>query len=235
MHRFYLPPQNFRSDSVESDDKAFINQLAKVLRAKHGDKFAFFDDSGDEILAQLTELDKKSAKFLIIDRRRGSSEPKRRVTLYQSLIKKDKFDWVVQKAVELGAAKIVPVISEHCVVRELSAAKADRYEQIIKEATEQCGGVRLAEMAQPQKYSAAIKAAAVSRGAKLIAYEKQPSAEFGLIDADEAHIFIGPEGGYSEGEIREAGKAGLSVCSLGPRILRAETAAVAALSKLLIP
>ena len=233
MHRFYLPPQNFRSDFVVSDDKAFISQLAKVLRAKHGDKFTLFDDSGDEILAQLTDLDKKSAKFLIIDRKRGSAEPEKRITLYQSLIKKDKFDWVVQKAVELGAARIVPVISEHSIVRELSEAKLARYEEIIKEATEQCGGARLAEITQPMKYSAAIKLAAKERGAKIIAYEKKIGAELDDIADDEIHLFIGPEGGYSESEIAEAQKASIVPVSLGKRILRAETAAIAALAKLL--
>ena len=234
MQRFYLPPENFLPDFIEAHDKDLLNQLSKVLRAKHGDKFAFFDDSGDEILAQLTELDKKAARFLIIDRRPGPAEPSKRVTLYQALIKKDKLDWVVQKAVELGAAKIVPVVCEHSIVRELSAPKLARYEQIIKEAIEQCGGVRLAEIAAPMTFSAAIKSAAQARGAKIIAYEKETLKDFGDLAAEEIHLFIGPEGGFSEREIIQAKDAGIKAVSLGSRILRAETAAVAALSCLLI-
>ncbi len=233
MQRFYLPSADFIGDFIESDDKEFVSQLNKVLRAKHGDKFEFFDDSGDAMLSQLTDLERGRARFLIIDRRKGKAEPDIRVTLYQSLVKKDKFDWIVQKTVELGAAKIVPVISEHSIVRELSEAKLARYEEIIKEATEQCGGVRLAEICRPMKYSAAIKLAAAGRGTKLIAYEKETANDLRDIEASEIHLFVGPEGGYSESEISEALAANVAPISLGKRILRAETAAIVALARLL--
>lgn len=233
MHRFYLPPENFRGDYIISTSPELVNQLAKVLRAKHGDKFIFFNNTESEFIGQLVELGKKEVKFLIIDSKPGKREPVRQVTLYQSLLKSDKFDWLIQKAVELGVKKIVPVYSRYSIVKDITPAKRKRYEEIIKEATEQCGGVRLVEFSSVISFAEAIEQAGKIAGAKIIAWERE--TEYSLADAatDEVQLFIGPEGGYSEEEIEAAKNHQIVPVSLGKRILRAETAAIASLSKLL--
>jgi len=233
MHRFYQPAENFRGNYVISDDAELINQLAKVLRARHGDKFAIFNDSQFEFTSQLVELGKKEVKFLVIDQQPGSREPARHVTLYQSILKSDKFDWLIQKAVELGVSKIVPVVSRYSIVKDISSSKRKRYEDIIKEATEQCGGVRLAQFSSIMNFDAAIEEAGKQAGAKLIAWEKE--TEYDLADASTEFIqlFIGPEGGYATEEIEAAKNRQIVPVTLGKRILRAETAAIAALAKLL--
>lgn len=233
MHRFYLSPTCFRGDYVVSGNLELINQLAKVLRARHGDKFQIFNNSEFEYVGQLVELGKKEVKFLIIDQRSGRREPARQITLYQAILKSDKFDWLIQKAVELGVQRIVPVISCHSIVKDISASKRKRYEEIIKEATEQCGGVRLPELAPVMDFASAIESAGKQSGAKIIAWEKE--TEYNLADAAtaEVQLFIGPEGGYSTEEIEEAKNKQIIPVTLGNRILRAETAAIAALAKLL--
>ncbi|MFA6526576.1 MAG: RsmE family RNA methyltransferase [Candidatus Buchananbacteria bacterium] len=233
MHRFYLPPENFRGDYIISNDLELINQLAKVLRARHGDKFLVFNNSESEFVSQLVELSKKEVKFLIIDQQPGAREPSRKITLYQSLLKSDKFDWLIQKAVELGVSRIVPVYSKYCIVKDITAGKRKRYEDIIKEATEQCGGVRLPLLAYVIDFKTAIEEAGKLSGAKLIAWEKE--TEYDLADAatEDIQLFIGPEGGYSEEEIEAAKNRQIVPVTLGKRILRAETAAIAALAKLL--
>jgi len=233
MHRFYLPQACFKGDYIVSNEPAFINQLVKVLRARHGDKFIFFNGAEFEYIGQLTELGKKEARLLIIDAKPGRRELARQVTLYQSLLKSDKFDWLIQKAVELGVKKIVPVYSRYSIVKEITQAKRKRYEEIIKEATEQCGGVRLAELSAVMSFADAVEQAERIAGAKVIAWERE--TEYSLADAatDEVQLFIGPEGGYSEEEIETAKNHQIVPVSLGKRILRAETAAIASLAKLL--
>lgn len=233
MHRFYLPLDNFHENYVISGDLELINQLSKVLRARHGDKFVIFNNSESEYIVQLVELGKKGVKFLIIDQRLGGREPLRHITLYQSLLKSDKLDWLIQKAVELGVYRIVPVVSRYCVAKSISPAKQARYQNIIKEAAEQCGAVRLPELSAVADFNSAIEEAGKQAGAKLIAWEKE--TEYALADAatDDIQLFIGPEGGYSEEEIEAAKNRQIIPVTLGRRILRAETAAIAALAKLL--
>jgi 16S rRNA (uracil1498-N3)-methyltransferase len=180
----------------------------------------------------MVELGKKK-QVLIIDEYQGKREPARQVTLYQSLLKSDKFDWLIQKAVELGVTKIIPVVSQYCIVKDISPAKRVRYNDIIKEATEQCGGAKLAELAPVTKFADAIELAFKAGGAKVIAWENE--TDYALADAatDVVQLFIGPEGGYSAEEIEAAKNRQIIPVTLGKRILRAETAAIAALAKLL--
>jgi 16S rRNA (uracil1498-N3)-methyltransferase len=234
MQRFYLPQENFSSQRIISEDKKLIIQLAKVLRAKHGDRFLLFYGDGREFLAQLISLTTKKAEFLIVDEVLGRKELDREIVLYQSLLKADKLDWVIQKAVELGVSRIVPVISEYCITRSISAGKKTRYEQIIKEATEQCGGSRLAIFSNPISYLQAVATLGSEPAHNLIAWEKSDTEQPEVKEKKNINLFIGPEGGYSEAEIASAEENGLVVFSLGKRILRAETAAIVALARLVV-
>ena len=231
MQRFFIPKEDFSGDYIVSRDKGLIGQLKKVLRAKEGDKFWLFEGSGLEYLGQLIELSANQAKFLIIDRRQGIAEANSQIVLYQSLIKADKFEWVLQKATELGVAAVVPVVSARSIVRQVTPAKMKRYQEILKEATEQCGGAVIPELSLPVSFIDAVKHSAKQPGVKMIAWEKEGEAD--LIKAKDSCIFIGPEGGFTEEEISLAKDSGITPVSLGKRILRAETAAIASLAKLL--
>ena len=156
MQRFYLLPENFSGDYIVSKDAILIKQLISVLRVKEGAKFSVFSGDGREKLAQLIELSKKQARFLIIGDEPGKREPQREIHLYMALVKADKLDWIVQKATELGVAGITPFVSSRCVAKDLSPAKLSRLKQIAKEATEQCGGCRLPEISPAKNLKLAI-------------------------------------------------------------------------------
>jgi len=233
MHRFFLGRDHFFGNYIMANEKEVISQLARVLRAKEGERFIVFCGDGLEYVCQLTELSKSQAKFLIIDERPGEREPGRFITLYPSLLKSDKFEWLLQKTTELGVSRITPIVSAHCVIKEISPAKFKRYQEIIREATEQCGGARLPQLDQAISLRRAISRVAPEPGEKYIAWEKAKESEV-ITAGDETsplHLFIGPEGGYSEEEVEEAADKGILAVSLGKRILRAETAGIFAVAR----
>jgi len=232
MHRFYLPADTFSGDYVSSSDKGLILQITKVLLAKEGDRFWLFDGLGYEYLGQIIELSNSRVRFLLIDKKQSTHEPASQITLYQSLLKSDKLEWVMQKAAELGVKEIVPVISSRSIVRQITSVKLERYQEILKEATEQCGGAIMPKLSLAIDFREAIKLAAKADGLKFIAWEKETSRP--IETAEKINIFIGPEGGFSEEEIDLAKNNGIEPVTLGKRILRAETAAIASLAKLLL-
>ena len=230
MQRFYLEPSNFRGDYIFSQDKKLIHQLMKVLRSKEGERFFIFDGSGDEYLSQLVTLDKQQVRFLIIDKKASSSDKKGSLTLYCSLIKPERFEIMLQKCTELGVEEVVPVVSHYSVIKDVASARRRRFNDIIKEATEQCGASRFMKLGEVKHFNQALIDCQNSPGSKIIAYEKEKSIQLGSLDSSyfeqESQIFIGPEGGFSSDEIAASREAGLTVVGLGQRILRAETAAI---------
>jgi len=235
MFRFYYDQKI--TDSFQITDKEIINQIARVLRLKPGEHFILFDNSGFEFELEILTIDKNSVEVLLIDKIKCLKESDKNITLYLALLKKDNFELVVQKATEIGAKKIVPIITQNCVVKDFSGNKCERCLAIIKEATEQCGGCKLTELGSLTDYVKAITSLN-SKDSNLIAHEKvkaDPSAVLKeTAETKNINIFIGPEGGFTELEIEMAIKAGIKPISLGKRVLRAETAAISALSCLAI-
>ncbi len=231
MHRFYQPSEAFAGNYINSSDKKLISQLSNVLRAKEGEKFLFFDGSGEEYLSQLIELQNNFVKLLIIDKKKGEAELEKEIVLYPSLLKADKFEWMLQKVTELGVTKIVPVVSKRCIIDTISQAKFNRYGEIIKEATEQCGGCIIPSLQEPVVFESAVQIAANDNGCGFIAWEQEEEEQIPTsLRCDRVHFFIGPEGGYSKEEVDYALKNKIKAVSLGKRILRAETASIYALS-----
>jgi len=240
MQRFYQPPEAFAGNYINSNDKKFINQLIKVLRAREGERFIIFDNSDFEYMVQLVSLNYDLAKFLIIDKKKNQAETGKEIIIYPSLLKSDKFEWLLQKATELGVKKIVPVISQRSIVKNISNLKKERYGEIVKEATEQCGGAVIPKIDEEIDFDSAIRMLSKEEGLRLIAWEREKDTGIkeivGKLKAnDKIHVFVGPEGGYSDEEISFAIKNGLKTFSLGPRILRAETASIYILSLLASP
>ncbi|MEI6627383.1 MAG: RsmE family RNA methyltransferase [bacterium] len=235
MQRFYLSADLFKSDYINVVDREFCHQLKKVLRVQLGDRFGLFNGDGFEYIGQLVEVDDKQAVFLLIDKQFAKPDPEVDLTMYIGLLKADKFELVLQKCAELGVKRVVPVITERCIVRSISEQKLKRYQEIIKEAAEQCGANKLLELAPEVDLNFVLKNSAEKN--KFFAWEEATdlslAKELKNISGSVA-ILIGPEGGLSKNEAESAKKAKWQIVSLGRRILRAETAVLAVASVVMI-
>jgi 16S rRNA (uracil1498-N3)-methyltransferase len=211
--------------SVELDTGQ-TNYLGNVLRLGVGAELLVFDGQSGEWLARTAETGKKRMT-LTVERQTRGPEVIPDVWLAFAPIKRTQTDWLVQKATELGAAQLLPVITQRTVTERV---KLERLEAIAIEAAEQCGRTRLPEIADPVTLKQLL-AARDSDRRLYFAYEGGGEAARRAFIPGPALILIGPEGGFTEGE-REQIRAASNVTaiSLGPRILRAETAALAALA-----
>ena len=217
-----------REGSVLTLADAPANYLANVLRLQPGAQVKLFDDRSGEWLAQVTDVAKKRLT-LAVTRKLREREPVPDVWLLFAPIKKGPIDWLVEKATELGAARLVPVVTQRTNVERL---KLDRLRAHTVEAAEQCERTALPELAEPVKLAALLRDWPAER-ALFFADETggEPFAAAAAAHAGPAAILIGPEGGFTPDEaaaIRAFPQA--RGVSLGPRILRAETAAAAALA-----
>ena len=239
MHRFFVPPQTIRDDVVRFDP-ATAHQLHRVLRMRPGQHILVLDNRGFEYDVELVALEKRRAQGRIHARRPATGEPPFRLTLYQALLKKDNFEWVLQKCTEIGVTRFVPVITARTVVsgaKQPRANKWARWQRIIREAAEQSRRGALPELVAPLSFAEALADSQVCDHT-LIPWVGEGGIGLRPALASErpaevpprlhAGIFIGPEGGFTPDEITQARAAGVVPVTLGPRILRAETAAVAA-------
>lgn len=227
-HRFYAPPAQINGTQVTlAADEAY--HLSRVLRLGVGARVYAFDGCGNEYLCEITQLDKHAATLSIIEALTDTVESPLQLTLAQSLIKGDKFDWVVQKASELGVTRIVPLITEHSEIKraeERAENKLQRWRRIALEAVKQCGRRRLVEVAEPLPLTqfcamdaSQLKLILSERGGQHL--RALPSA------AASVTLAVAAEGGWSEAELAAATQHGFISVYLGARILRTETAAIA--------
>jgi 16S rRNA (uracil1498-N3)-methyltransferase len=216
-------------------------QLARVLRMQPGDELVLLDGSGQEYRSRLLHLDRRAGRAQVLAAQACLAEPHVHLTLYQCSLKQDKFEWVLQKGTELGVSHFVPVISERSIVRPAQALirKYERWRAIVREAAEQCGRGHIPELSEPLDWHAAVTSA---QGVRLLPWEEaqaMPSLSTVLQRVLQIEgslsILIGPEGGVSEQEAHLAQMHGWECVSLGPRILRAETAALVAVAITLAP
>lgn len=238
MQRFFLPNQT--GDPADAIDLTPLqHQLTRVLRAQPGDQVVVLDNLGNERLAQITAIQRRSISGRVLAVRPAPAEPTVQVTLYQCALKTDKLEWVWQKATELGVATLAPVISDRAIVRPADALnnKRPRWEAILREAAEQSGRGMLPQLTPPMTLREAL---AQPDGLRLVAYEAatgRPGLTTALAQAARpvraVSLLIGPEGGFTQDEVELAAALGWQVVSLGARTLRAETAALAALALIL--
>jgi 16S rRNA (uracil1498-N3)-methyltransferase len=207
-------------------DGAQANYLANVMRLKAGDPVRLFDDSTGEWLAEVADATRRSITLHLTARLR-EREAVPDLWLLFAPIKKGRIDWLVEKATELGAARLQPVITQRTIVDRLNF---DRLRAHAIEAAEQCDRTALPALAEPVKLSALLKGWDPAR-ALLFADESGGVPLADIARAGPAAILIGPEGGFTPDE-RDLIRAtpGAAAISLGPRILRAETAAAAAIA-----
>jgi 16S rRNA (uracil1498-N3)-methyltransferase len=253
MHRFYLPEAKLIvGQSVDLTPVA--RQLTRVLRLSPGAQIVLFNGDGHEYRTEVTGLGPGGAVGQILTACMPATEPPIGLTLYQCSLKGDKFEWVLQKGTELGVSCFVPVVSAHSIVRPVAALrkKYARWQAILREAAEQSGRVRVPTLAEPLSVERAIEGA---RGVRLLPYETAASVPSLSVAVETLHcnvskagegeeavetlhcnvstgvaLLIGPEGGFAPEEVALARHAGWQIVTLGPRILRAETAALAAVA-----
>jgi 16S rRNA (uracil1498-N3)-methyltransferase len=238
MHRFFISP-DWLNDTKVMLHGPVAHQLYNVLRMRPGMSIIVLDNQGWEYEIELETMTKKKATGSIKTKQPAAGEPTARITLFQSILKKDHFEWVLQKCTEIGVAAFVPLVSQRSIVNDINAihdGKRPRWQKIITEAAEQSRRGRLPLLAEPTLFSQALNHL-TEFDRTLIPWEceiQQPlRAALSGLPADaqrgpQVALFIGPEGGFSDEEINLAYRYGAIPVTLGPRILRAETAALAA-------
>jgi 16S rRNA (uracil1498-N3)-methyltransferase len=224
MHRFLVESEGWHADRVVFS-AAQAHQIAAVLRLKPGDHVRVFD--GQRPCDRLVELTSASDGRLLPDEVRQAAEARTRLIVCPSLLPRDKFELVLQKLTEVGVSRIVPVVCERSVVREMpDERRLSRWRAILREAAEQSGRGRVPELSPPEPFGQAVASAPDLR---LLAYAAEPGLSLVAAltpDAPLVSVFVGPEGDFSPGEVARACEAGARIVSLGPRILRAETASL---------
>lgn len=234
LHRFCVPPGAMAGGrAVLPGDAA--HQVQHVLRMRAGERIILIDNSGWEYETELDAVSREAVSGRVIERRWAAAEPRTRITLHAALLKADKFEWVVQKCTELGVAAIRPLVSARCVRGEIGARTLERWRRIAREAAEQSGRGIVPEVGEPSALDAALRASDVYR---LMLYEGEHARSLRAaleerMPGQGIDLFIGPEGGFDAAEVAQAQAAGVMPVTLGPRILRAETASVAAAAAVL--
>lgn len=236
MHRFFVD-KKLGGESFVLENKEQVQQITRVLRLSEGDRAVFFDNSGFEFESEMTERNDKMLYFDIMEKREGIGFD-REIVLYVSMIRRENFELVFQKATELGASRIVPVLAKRCVKNEISENGFERLKAIMIEATEQSRGSIVPTLGKLLTFEEAIEDLKASNlDLTIMAYEEEKKKSFdSVIKSHQGSIgiMIGPEGGFEPEEYQLAKKNGIISVSLGKRILRAETAAIAVLSKILL-
>ena len=210
--------------------EAQAHYIGRVLRHAVGDAVQLFDGSGQEFLGELIEVGKKAVRVELRESFAGLTESPLRIHLGQGLSRGERMDWAIQKATELGATDITPIVSERCEVRlkdERTDKRMAHWRQIAISACEQCGRSVVPLIHSP--ISLADWLAQVEAELKLVLLPvAQPWASH--TQPRSLAMLIGPEGGLTDAEVEQAQGAGFHAARLGPRVLRTETAPVVALS-----
>lgn len=229
--RIYIPQQLHIHAMLPLDERAF-QHIAKVLRLRDGAEIILFNGDGNNYPARLISVEKKSAQVEITDCQINQSESNLAIHLGLGISKGERMDYAIQKAVELGVTEISPLFTQHCVVQldaSRSTKRLEHWQGVIISACEQSGRSCIPVIHPPREYNRWLEC--LTEETKLIL---NPLATRSLRDIEPTEeklaVLIGPEGGLSSDEISAALEAGCHDVSLGPRILRTETAALSALT-----
>lgn len=226
MHRFYCPPQNFEEDRARLD-AGETHHLRDVLRLKAGDRANVFDGEGREFTAEVGSLNKREAILRVI----ASVEPAAPespldLTIAAAVTPAEKFDLAVEKAVELGVRRLIPLITYRTEVKaSVAARRLERWRRIAFEAAKQCGRAVLMGVDEPIEIGSVFDRN--HAGHVILFSERGGSRIEDIPPGVPLTLIYGPKGGWSDMELEFAEKRKAAVVTLGGRILRAETAAIA--------
>lgn len=242
MHRFFVPPDTIAGPEVRLGGD-LAHQIVRVLRLRRGERIVLLNSKREEYDVELLEVGAEEVTGRVVGRREASREPLVHLTLALALLKGDRFEEVLEAATQLGVAAVRPFVSERCVVREVSAQKAQRWQRVATEAAETSRRTIVPEIGEVVAFADVCRAADGYDGF-VVPWEGERIRPLhaGLRDIrmTQAHtesprlmLAIGPEGGLSHEEALLAEEHGAYVVTLGPRILRSETAAIAAIAQIL--
>jgi 16S rRNA (uracil1498-N3)-methyltransferase len=229
IHRFFIEEITVMKKGITViKDPEIVHQIRDVLRLQKGEQIILCDGKMNEAIAEITSMGKNAIDISILEVRKNANESQAYGILYCAILKKENFELVVQKAVEVGIKEIVPLITERTVKLNL---KEERLKKIIKEAAEQSGRGVLPILSESMAFEKAISQA---KGNNTNLFfdptGKIPNDKFQIPNKSQnpnsKGIFIGPEGGWSEKEIEQAREQKFEIVSLGSLTLRAETAAI---------
>lgn len=231
MPRLFVPPEDF--PNITGADAHYVRA---VLRLKSGDRLELLDGTGQVYEAEIIGLAKSQVQVKIISSRPAGNEPRVKVTLAQALPKGSKMDFVIEKSVELGVNRIIPVLTERTIGKN---AKLDRWRKLAKEAAEQSGRAIIPEISALTNFTDILKLKS-QFDLTLIPWELEKEISLKSILTTQPPnqlttilIVIGPEGGFSQKEVEQARAIGWQTVSLGKRILRTETAGLAVLANIM--
>ncbi len=234
MHRFFADKSQIADGRIElfGDD---VKHISKVLRLRQGEQISVCNKEKTDYLCTIASIEKERVILDITEEMPNRNESNIEVTLYQGLPKGDKMDMIIQKSVELGAVKIVPVEMKRSVAHfSNKQSKLQRWQRIADEASKQCMRGILPEVAEPITFDEMLDS--IKEGElTLLPYENEINTKLKTLlrdntGAERVNIIIGPEGGFDEEEIALASERGIPTVTLGPRIMRCETAPLAAIS-----
>lgn len=247
MSRFFVSPEQIGGRMITIEDRNDLHHMKKVLRLKPGDEVDISDSQQWEYHAKIIELNDEIATLQILDRQSFAAEPRTRITLYQGIPKQGKMETIVQKTVELGVFRIVPVFMERTVVVDKGnfARKIDRWNKVSAEAVKQCRRGIVPEVSpairMPQAleelqqcgYDLILIPYEDERGTTIKEVLREYTGADAPAEAGNVAVLIGPEGGFSEAEVAAVTGAGGRSVSLGRTTLRTETAGMAAIAMIM--
>lgn len=239
MHRFFTSKDNISKEKlyIKGDD---VNHISKVLRLNTGDDILVCDGLGVDYISRIDEISKKEILCGIIDKFDNLSEPPLKITLFQGLPKAQKMELIIQKGVEIGICRFQPVLTQRVVVKTEGkdiSNKLERWKRISEEAAKQSSRGIIPEILEPITFDKAVEELK-KMDLSIIPYERENANGLKKVlqnkkSAQNIGIFIGPEGGFDESEIKCSIENNIIPVTLGPRILRTETAGFAASSMVL--
>lgn len=237
MRRFFCDPQDISVSGITLFGQD-AEHITRVLRLTPGDEIVVCDGACQDYICRITSVSRTKVDLEILCRERNESEPTVEVILYQCLPKGDKMDGIVKRCVELGVHAVVPVLSRRCVSRPQAAAlekKITRYNQIAYEAAKQSGRGTVPKVCQTLSLEEALNQIAAGNGCPIFLYEEEHKRSLRTLSVESGvyQVVVGPEGGFDREEVALAKRLGIEPYTLGPRILRTETAGACALTVLM--
>ncbi len=226
MRRFFAPTNSFNNDLVTLDADE-TRHLRDVLRLKPGDEVSVFDGAGKEFACTINEIGKKVTTLSVnTEIEPASPESPLAIAIAATVLNGEKYDLIVQKAVELGVCKLIPLITIRCDVKQKDAARRlERWRRIAMEATKQTGRAKLMEIAEPVTFD---KLLGELKGENAVLFSERDGKDFTTIaTGKKITALYGPKGGWDDVELKLAADHDIAIVTLGGRILRAETAAIA--------
>lgn len=225
LHRFFTEEEIGERKELEIRNEQLLHQWRNVLRFAAGDRAILFDGKGSDFLCEISALAKNVANLAILEETKGII-PSKKITLFVSLIKRENFELVLEKATELGVSHIVPVVADRSEKKSLNHERALK---IVVEASEQSGRVSIPDIDEPITVEEAVEK--YRKEVSLVVFDPIGTYNREILTKDSSlGLFVGPEGGFTKAELEFFAEKEIPIIKLGEQILRAETASIVALS-----